>query len=661
MPRTRWSVLVAATLMGVLSAPPAQAATALSIFPSDTLTVPDTSQATGRRVNLPFPDCSVFQSDCNEIALLNQLDGFDLDPTIAIGFGEPIDLALVDAASVFVRPLGGNGPDIPLNRLVWSPARNTLYGHPAQMLREVTRYKIVVDDSISGQSGVATFTTMSATADLVKMRQQLDDGSAYEAAGIALADQGLDFNQSTLSGRSVFRASNVVFISRFDDDTPAGDHFSGGPIPISSTANAGLYAFGSFLSPSWLTPDRVIPATPSLTGSPAVTGFERVQFDLIVPDGPKPAGGWPVLVFGPGITRSKHDVFLAADFNAQNGFATIAIDPVGHGFGPNSSIAVKLADRISPVGVRMPGRGRDHNGDGAIDSGLESIEAPVQPHPLASVALRDGLRQTALDNMALVRAIARGVDVEGDGSVDLSTTAFGYYAQSLGGIYGTMLMAADPVMPIGMLNVPGGPIAEIARLSPGFRPLVAAELGNRVPGLLNGGRDGFTESLPLYLDPPVNPPVIGAVPIQQALTRVNWLDRAGSPESYAPLLRERPLAGVGPKDFFYQFAFGDQTVPNPTSATLMRAGVFPDLVTFYRNDKTPSASSDPHGFLLDPRLSGRQFAQRQMIEFFASGGTIIDPDDGAPVFEVPIEDPNTLETLNFDQPPAEGQPGPETS
>ena len=52
-----------------------------------------------------------------------------------------------------------------------------------------------------------------------------------------------------------------------------------------------------------------------------------------------------------------------------------------------------------------------------------------------------------------------------------------------------------------MLNVPGGPILEIARLSPGFRCEVTAELGNRRPSLLNGGpsgcddgRPGFTES-----------------------------------------------------------------------------------------------------------------------------------------------------------------------
>ncbi len=234
------------------------------------------------------------------------------------------------------------------------------------------------------------------------------------------------------------------------------------------------------------------------------------------------------------------------------------------------------------------------------------MRTPEQPNPLASIGLRDGLRQTALDNMALVRAIGRGVDVDGDGSEDLRRDGVVYYAQSLGGIYGTMLMGVDQRVRAGALNVPGGPILDIARQSPAFRELVAADLKNRTPGLLNGGRDGFTESVPLFLDPPVTKPARGALAIQDAFAGVNWLNRAGSPETFAPLLRRSPLGGVGAKKVLFQFAYGDQTVPNPTSATLMRAGGLQDVTTFYRNDRTPSAGSNPHGFLLDPTLTGPQ-------------------------------------------------------
>ncbi|MBA3303876.1 MAG: hypothetical protein H0U26_08395, partial [Acidimicrobiia bacterium] len=85
-----------------------------------------------------------------------------------------------------------------------------------------------------------------------------------------------------------------------------------------------------------------------------------------------------------------------------------------------------------------------------------------------------------------------------------------------------------------------------------------------------------------------------------------------------------------------------------TSATLARAGALLDVVTYYRNDRSPTALSDPHGFLLDPRLAGRQPGQQQIAEFLVSGGTsIIDPDGPGPVYETPIQDRAALERTNY--------------
>ena len=53
-----------------------------------------------------------------------------------------------------------------------------------------------------------------------------------------------------------------------------------------------------------------------------------------------------------------------------------------------------------------------------------------------------------------------------------------YYGLSFGGIYGTMLMGTDPVFHQGLLNVPGGPIVDIARLS-SFRGNLADSSGER--------------------------------------------------------------------------------------------------------------------------------------------------------------------------------------
>ena len=45
-------------------------------FPSDRFTIADPSQNTQRRVDLPIPDCAVRQSDCEDLAVINTLDGF---------------------------------------------------------------------------------------------------------------------------------------------------------------------------------------------------------------------------------------------------------------------------------------------------------------------------------------------------------------------------------------------------------------------------------------------------------------------------------------------------------------------------------------------------------------------------------------------------------
>ena len=642
-------------LLLALLVPTSAAADVLGVFPNDRLTRKDSRQVTGLRVALPLRNCRARPSDCNERRLVNQLDGFDIDPRIAIRFDRPIDVAKVTPSSLYVQRVRG-GPRIGVNRIVWSPARNALYAQPVVLLEESTRYRIVVGRALGGRRVGRRFTTMTATAPLRRMRAQLDDGSAYERAGIAAADRGLSFVRPG-GLRTVFAAPSVVRITRFND-TGAGA-LQEELVPNTAVLGAGQYAFGSLRAPSWLDGDSTIAQTPTRTGVPRVTGRAELGFTMIVPAGAKPAGGWPVAVFGPGITRSKYDLFLAADENAARGIATVAIDPVGHAFGPRSEVAVDtLAGSRRFSGF---GRGRDRDGDGKV-SDQEGVQAPGQPHPKASLGLRDGLRQTALDNMALVRAIARGVDVDGDGSVDLRRDGVGYYAQSLGGIYGTMLMATDQTVPFGLLNVPGGPILEIARLSPGFRDQVTAQLRDRRPALLNGGRAGFTESTPLYADPPVAAPARGAVAIQDVGAMVNWLNRPGSPETFAPLLRERPAPGVGAKRVAYQVALGDRTVPNPTSATIVRGGGLLDVTTFYRNDRTPTAASDPHGFLLDPRIAGRNLGQRQVVELLASaGGSPIDPDGGANVFETPVTDPLTLERLNFEVAPARGEPPPEAA
>jgi hypothetical protein len=348
---------------------------------------------------------------------------------------------------------------------------------------------------------------------------------------------------------------------------------------------------------------------------------------------------------------------VSADYNASRGILTVATDPSGHGYGPQSKTTVTAAG--VPTTFLHYGRGRDLDGDGTIGTGLNDGVGPTG-HTRSGAAqlpshkpvdgLQSGLVQTVVDNMALGRALKGGLDIPTVGTNLVDPARIMYYGISFGGIYGTMLMGTDPLFHRGLMNVPGGPIPDIARLS-GFRGDLATQLKRSRPSYMNGGpgRDGFTEDLPLRNEPSLVIKHKGAASLQELLAASDWYERTGSPETFAPRIRLRPDAAWAkkPKDVAFQTAYGDGTVPNPTAATLYRAGALFDRVVYYRNDKTPTFGSDPHGWLADPTLAGRSFGQQQLAEFLASGQlTNTNPS----MLEVPIADPNNLECLHYPDP-----------
>jgi hypothetical protein len=339
---------------------------------------------------------------------------------------------------------------------------------------------------------------------------------------------------------------------------------------------------------------------------------------------------------------------------AAAGIATIAINVIGHDGGLLGTITVLRADG-PPVTIPAGGRGIDQDGNGTIDSTEGVAAAP----PATLVGTRDGLRQTVVDLMQLVREIQVGVDVDGDGVADLNPAKISYFGQSFGGIYGSQFMALDPAVHQGVLNVPGGSIPEIARLSPSFRTLIGLALFFRTPSLYNVTPDAafqnFLENIPFRDQPIEIDTVPGASAIQEYLDRMQWAQEAGDPVTYAPHIRAEPLDGVPAKAVILQFAKGDKTVPNPTASALIRAGGLTDRATYFRNDlafaTVPGyAVKNPHTFLTNLSGLAAPFAvaaQQQIATFLASGGAItIDPDGSGPFFETPIAGP-LPETLSF--------------
>jgi hypothetical protein len=639
-----------------------------AVFPDDRFTITDRAQVTGRRVQMPLPlHCTAKNSSiCSGTRLLNRLDGFDLQPRVYVPFSGPINVKTVTPKNVYVDGPGGRAG---IFQIVFDPKTNILEGTVDRQLAEDTLYELVITRGVHDAEGRPItravhvhFTTMTATLQLDHIRRALDSGAAYKQAGITRSQRGLSFKQGSLT--TVFAGSTVAQEGGIyrDDQTSANPK---APLTSSLVPNlvdagtVGWYAFGSYLSPQFVTRQAVIPPVPTKR-TPKARSAARLGFAMLLPQGAPPAGGWPVAIYGPGFTRSYFDLYVTADHNAGLGIATIAIDPLGHGYGPKSTITINRSTSFLSYG-----RGHDLDGDGKITD-----DEGVQPTGLknALVGLRDGLIQTTSDVMTLVRAVERGVNVPtSTGKVALSPKNVEYYGLSFGGIYGTMLMGTDPDVKVGFLNSGGGPILDIARES-GFRDLLAASFKVSHPSLLNGGPglDGFTESLPDMTDPPITTPYKGSFVIRQSLASGNWLERSGSPEAFAPLIRLHPRYKA--KTVQYLNAYGDDTVPNTTIGNIMRAGLLFDRLTFYRNDMTPTSDADPHGFMADPTLAGRSGAEQELAAFLQSHGkTVLDPDGPGGVFEQPIYDPHELDCLHYPEPqsgqgayppPASGECGP---
>jgi hypothetical protein len=675
-------------------------------FPSDRFTQVDWTQNTFRRVKLPKPDCAVRVSDCADIDVINTLDGFNTQPRITVPFTGEIDLATVTSETVYLVNLGdtlsghGFGDRVGINQISWDSAARTLVFESDELLNEHSRYLLVVTSGVRDKAGdpveagefgrfkltptlahwhdhdlmayrkslldgehsarpgrhrvvaLSLFTTQSISADLEKIQRQIKR-STPAAVDFMIGNGG--------SARAVFATGALTGI-QFLRQTGTAPAFTPSFLPTPALnvfpGSVGRIAFGKFRSPDYQNAAKVIPATGTLLGQPQPQGTNELVFELFLPSSPRPAGGWPVAIFGHGFTDSMYGApWTVASTLASQGIATIAINVVGHGGGALGTLNV-LPTGGAPVVVPAGGRGFDQDGNGTIDSteGVGAIGA------LSIVSSRDGLRQTVVDLMQLVRQIQVGVDVEGDGSVDLDRNRIYYAGQSFGGIYGTIFLGVERDVKAGVPNVPGGSITEVARLG-GFRVLTGLALATRVPQLLNLAPSAtlpvpmnFNENIPLRNQPSLVNNVPGASAIQLVLDNNEWVQQSGNPVTYAPFIRKHPLGGNAPKPVIVQFAKGDMTVPNPTTSAILRAGGLADRALFYRNDLSFAATSggvpkNPHTFLTNIGLAAAApyavAAQSQIAVFFATGGaTTIDPDGANPIFEMPVVLP-LPETLNF--------------
>jgi virulence factor lipase-like protein len=678
---------------------------ATSPFPSDRFTAFDHRQLTGLRVNLALPNCATHPSDCADITLLNQLDGFNLQPRLSIPFDGAIDVSTVNSKTVFLITLPGRGlrelefddftPHvIGINQIVWDPASLTLFAESDNHLDEDANYALIVTTGVHDAQGHP----IAASADFNAFRHGDGDVDGkdkdlllkryQQALKHALSEDVLErlgLSRRNVAAASVFTTESITATLRslrgqikaaaapavtfklgsngettvFPVNTVTGltwnvQALAAGPlVPTSLNAalgalqvfpgSVGTLAFGKFTGQHWQNSNVFIPQVPTRQSVPS-QGSEEIFFNLFIPSGPRPSNGWPVAIFGHGFTDSKQGApFAVASTLAHNGIATIAINVVGHGFGPSSTLTVKQG--AASVTFPEGGRGFDQDGNGQITAAEGSSTFVLSPQGI--IGSRDALQQTTADLMQLVRAIQGGIDANADGLQDLDPNRIYYFGQSFGGIYGTIFLGIEPDVRAGVPNVPGGPIIDIVRLSPSFQLLLTQALSVRIPSLLNaGGPLFFNDNSPLRDLPPVINNVPGAIAIQTVEDTSRWLGKAGDPVAWAPFIDKSPLPGDLAKRVIIQFARGDKTVPNPTATALIRSGDLQNRATLFRNDLAFALNvgfgKNPHTFLTNiggtlAVATAAVGAQTQIAVFMATDGALtIDPDGPGPLFEVPI-------------------------
>ncbi len=687
---------------------------AVGPFPTNALTVEASSQKTGLQVNLPAPSgCTLMSTaaQCVNVELLNQLDGFSVNPRITVCFSAAVNVSTLENG-IFFAPVSKFGLPVGINQVIFDPAGLCAYAKPNQVLDQDTEYLLVVTAAVrdtSGKSveassqytscvmqrstpycqqlakamnplltimsdlggiaGASVFTTLSATNWMEQARTAVDSG-AIPGVG-------------TLAGpMATFSLADITSVTWMPDP---GVGVTGvnlnQTIPLNDLTGVASISMGAFWSPLYINTSGPLAGTISVTPTgeaiPAPGAVVPVSFHVFLPAASSVHGGKiPVILYGHGLGDFQWGAatYVASTW-AQKGYATIAFEILGHGYGPNG--VTQFVTNEGALNVPTPGRGVQF----VAGQQIGPEDGCIAP---GAVATRDCSRGSALDLCALVAAIRS----TGGLGLNLDTTRIYFTGQSFGSFYGTLFEAVNPFVTSGTLNGGGGTQVDVARLGPIARALGAAYLASFTPPLNNvppapqeayfhdPTDDSFNDEY-VYRGQAVTATVPGALPIQAAFEQADWLGMIGDPLGFAAHLMLEPLTGVTPKSILVQFGLGDLEVPNPTESALVRAaglnGQTWMLETNAAAQMEPALLSltqpglgypiYPHRFLANPTFFLASSppletaigiaAQSQIADFFTSG-RVPNPNQyfagqfaGVKLFEIPFPLPDMLNFLQI--------------
>jgi pimeloyl-ACP methyl ester carboxylesterase len=369
---------------------------------------------------------------------------------------------------------------------------------------------------------------------------------------------------------------------------------------------------------------------------------QKAAYMLTVPGGTPPANGWPVVIFGHGLSSNRTTMVAIADSLAAAGFATVAIDVIWHGerttctgsaavlkgalmnssatddyacTSPGGTTPDPVNAMCSPTGrcVKRGGMGTAcvsdvqcmTTGQGYCQSGFcEGADlwrnASKQPQINAwnflnlgnLFAARDNFRHYAIDLAQLVRVVKADAFFNANPNTaacavaappatcapHLDSTNLNYVGMSLGGFNGTLFAAVDPDVKNVMLNVPGSDQTLALLISPAFAQVRDAFLGQLAPL-------GLTPGTPQF---------------DQLTTLLRTIFDRADPQNFGftAVNRVNPLN----RKVFIQSIQDDFVVPNVTTDKLIAAATSGAKMPALERINPPFSAlmpADRHGFLLN--------------------------------------------------------------
>lgn len=340
------------------------------------------------------------------------------------------------------------------------------------------------------------FTTQSTVDDLVQIRQRLDAGELVP--GLPVLDRPLGDLQT-----GIF---------------PEGSDGYANLIGSRTSSNVAAVAVGYFESFDFRErPNGAF--DPGKISGQVMPNANKVDFYMVLPKAERPASGYPVVIFGHGLGGSGRDVVQIARTQLNVPLVGIAISALQHG----------------------------RRGSVANFFNLQNI-----------ATTREYFRQTIADFVQLARVIesAHAAGIPPFDQID--PERIHYLGGSLGGIMGTMFLAVESKVLVGVLSVPGGGLPNI---------LASREIRQLIEPLM-GIFIGITPNSPYF-----------APFLRRFQQTAQWALDPADPINYAPYVisPERRLPGAPAKRILMHMGIIDPIVPNRTTEDLALAMQLPDL------------------------------------------------------------------------------------